>query len=183
MRFFLYLGILLIFFTQNKTIKFLLKVLMFFPICFGVMLWFDKFDLNDWVFQIIVGFVGAFGLTFWQLFDYEKFNNMSYEDFLESKHSLSFENSEENWLQFNEMIKNPLVELEIIEKKENVLKVQIERKFSDSILTVNRTPDAILVNIEKKFFSFLPDRAENYRILQKMVKISKQSKVISTSDA
>ena len=49
---------------KTKTTKFLLKVVMFFPICFGVMLWFDKFDFNDWEFQIIVGFVAAFGDTY-----------------------------------------------------------------------------------------------------------------------
>ncbi|VXB94648.1 hypothetical protein [Maribacter litoralis] len=168
---------------KNKTIKFLLKVFMFFPVCFGVMLWFDGFDLNDWIFKIVVGFVGAFGLTFWQLFDYEKYSDIAYEDFLESKHSLRLDNSEENWSKFQEMIENPLLKLKITEKTENKLKVQIERKIIDSILTVSKTPDAIIVNIENKFFSFLPDRAENYRIIQKLAKRSQRSKSILTSGA
>lgn len=60
------------------------------------------------------------------------------------------ENSEENWRQLNELIENPLVESEIIEKTEVKLKFQIERRYSDSILTVHRTSDAIIVSIEKK---------------------------------
>lgn len=166
---------------KTKTTKFLLKVVMFFPICFGVMLWFDKFDFNDWEFQIIVGFVAAFGITFWQLFDYEKYSAISYEDFLESKHSLCLENSEENWRQLNELIENPLVESEIIEKTNFKLKFQLERRYSDSILTVQRTSDAIIVSIEKKFFSFLPDRADNYRTIQKIAKSSQQTQSIPTS--
>ncbi len=123
----------------------------------------------------------SFFIVFWQLFDYEKYNEISYEDFLESKHSLRLKNSDENWLQFEEMIKNPLLNLKVIEKTEDTLKVQIERKFIDSILTVNRAPDAIIVNIEKKFYSSLPDRAENYRTLQKLAKSSQESKSIILS--
>lgn len=166
---------------QNKTTKFLLKMLMFFPFCLAFGILSRQFNFDDWIFFLIVGFMGAFGITFWQLFDYEKFNEIAYEDFLESKHSLKLENTKENWDQFYEMIKNPLLDLEIIENTENKLKVQFERKFSDSILTMNKTPDAIIVSIEKKFFSFLPDRAENYRTIQKFAKSAQKSTNIATS--
>ncbi|TDS17042.1 hypothetical protein DFQ03_1532 [Maribacter caenipelagi] len=168
---------------ENKTIKFVLKILTIFPSIFFLTYVLNGFDLKFWVFEIIISFMTSFGIVFWQLFDYEKYNEISYEDFLESKHSLSLENSEENWDQFNEMIKNPLLELEIIERTDEMLKVLIARKFIDSILTVRKTKDAIIVNIEKKFFSFLPDRAENYRTIQKLAKRSQQSKRISTSEA
>jgi len=166
---------------QNKTTKFLLKMLMFFPFCLAFGILSTQFNFDDWIFFVVVGFVGAFGVTFWHLFDYEKFNEISYEDFLESKHTLELEYSKENWDQFYEMIKNPLLDLEIIESTENKLKVQFERKFSDSILTINKTPDAIIISIEKKFFSFLPDRAENYRTIQKFAKSSKKLNSIATS--
>jgi hypothetical protein len=166
---------------ENKTIKFLLKILIIFPSLFFITYVLNGFDLKFWVFEIISSFMMSFFIVFWQLFDYEKYNDISYEDFLESKHSLSLENSEENWVNFNEMIKNPLLELKIIERTDDILKVQIARKFIDSILTVNRTPDAIIVNIEKKLFSSLPDRAENYRTLQKLAKSSQESKSIILS--
>jgi len=166
---------------ENKTIKFVLKILIIFPNIFFITYVLNGFDLKFWVFEIISSFMISFGIVFWQLFDYEKYNQISYEDFLESKHSLSLENSEENWGQFNEMVKNPLLELKIIEKTDNILKVQIGRKFIDSILTVNRTTDIIIVDIERKFFSFLPDRAENYRTIQKFAKSSKKLNSIATS--
>ena len=51
-----------------------------------------------------------------------------------------------------------------------LMKVEIERKFIDSTLTINRTQNNIAMEIEKKFLSFLPDNAENYRTLRKLEK-------------
>ena len=119
---------------ENKTAKFILKTIILFPIGFGFWTLTNGFDLNHWVIPVIAGFVGSFGIVFWQLFDYEKYDKIQYSDFLESKHSLVADTNSENWNEIDEMIKNPFVKLKVLEKTEDTLKVQIERKFIDSIL-------------------------------------------------
>lgn len=155
---------------ENKTVKFILKTILLFPIGFGFWTLTNGFDQNHWVIPVIAGFVGSFGIVFWQLFDYEKYDEIHYRDFLESKHSLIADNNSENWNEINEMIKNPFVKLKVLEKTEDTLKVEIERKFIDSTLTIKRTQNNIAMKIEKKFLSFLPDNAENYRTLRKLEK-------------
>ncbi|PIB31284.1 hypothetical protein BFP77_01535 [Maribacter sp. 4U21] len=160
---------------ENKTTKFILKTILLFPIGFGFWALINGFDLNNWVVPVIAGFVGSFGIVFWQLFDYEKYNEIEYVDFLESRHSIMVENSNENWNKINELIKNPFAKLKILDRTENTLKIQIERKFLDSILTVNKTQNYIVMEIEKNILGFLPDNAENYRTLKKLAKGLKTS--------
>ncbi|WP_299429973.1 hypothetical protein [uncultured Maribacter sp.] len=160
---------------ENKTTKFILKTILLFPIGFGFWTLINGFDLNHWIFPVIAGFVGSFGIVFWQLFDYEKYDEIEYVDFLESKHSIIVENSNENWNEINKLIKNQFVKIKILEKTENTLKVQIERKFMDSILTVNKNQNNIVMDIERKNLGFLPDNAENYRTLRKLTKELKAS--------
>ena len=155
---------------ENKTTKFILKTILLFPIGFGLWTLTNGFDLNHWVIPVIAGFVGSFGIVFWQLFDYEKYDEIPYADFLESKHSLIVDKNSEYWNEINELIKTPFVKLKVLEKTGDSLKIQIERKFMDSILTVNRTSNNITIEIEKKFLGFLPDNAENYRTLRKLEK-------------
>ena len=68
---------------------------------------------------MIAGFVGSFESYFWQLFDYEKYDEIQYGDFLESKHSLIADNNSENWNEINEMIKNPFVKLKVLERTDD----------------------------------------------------------------
>lgn len=153
---------------RSKTSKFILKTILFFPI--GFLLWIlpSGFEVTNWILPIIAGFVISFGIVFWQLFEYEKFNDLSYVDFLESKHSIRIENSVENWKEINQMIRNPFAKLKIIEKNENSMRIQIDHKLIDSILTIKKTGTDIKLEIRKKFLDFLPDNAQNYRTLKRL---------------
>jgi len=155
---------------ETKTSKFILKTLLFFPIGFGIWSFRSSFDFNDLTFHIVAGLVISFGIVFWQLFDYEKFNDIKYEDFLESKHKLSFENTAENWEKIEDMLKTPFANLKVIKKNESFLKVKIERRFQNSILIIQKIEEEIIVEIEKEFLTFLPDNADNYRTIKNISK-------------
>ncbi|TLF39752.1 hypothetical protein [Maribacter aurantiacus] len=153
---------------KTKTTKFIFKTLILFPFGFGLWTMINGIENFHWFFPTLIGLVVAFGVIFWNLFDYEKFNGMEMIDFLETNHKLEIQNSDKNWTQINGLIDQSIVSLKKLEKTDTSLKVEIPRKFFDSILTAERTKSGITIQIEKKgIFKFLPDNAENYRTLQK----------------
>jgi hypothetical protein len=154
---------------KNKTIKIISKTILLFPIGFATWFLANGFDINNWIFGIATGLVISFGIVFWNLFDYEKYNEMNMTDFLESKHNVTLENNIENWNKIEELIKNPFAKLKVLEKTDSSIRIQIDRKILDSILTIKKTPKSILLGIESKYLSYLPDKAKNYQTLQKLV--------------
>ena len=91
---------------ENKTTKFIFKTLILFPIGFGIWTLISGIDRIHWFFPTMMGFGLAFGTIFWNLFDYEKFDKMKITDFLESRHKLNVENSDENWNQIIDLTEN-----------------------------------------------------------------------------
>ena len=141
---------------RSKTAKFILKTIPFFPIGFFLWVLASGFVITSWIFPIIASFVISFGIVFWQLFEYEKHNDLSYMDFLESKHSLRIENNVENWKALKHMIRNPLAKLIIIEKNDNSMRIQINYKLIDSILTIKKAGKDIKIEIKKNSSIFCP---------------------------
>ncbi|MFT7072150.1 hypothetical protein [Patiriisocius sp. Uisw_017] len=153
---------------RSKTSKFFLKTVLFFPIGFLIWSLQNGFEITRWILTIITGFVISFEIVFWQLFEYKKHNDLSYIDFLESKHSIRIENSAENWKEINQMIRNPFAKLKIIEKNESSMRIQINNKLIDSILTIKKTGTNIKMEIRKKSLDFLLVNAQNYRRRKKL---------------
>ena len=152
---------------ENKTTKFIFKTLILFPIGFGIWTFISGIDNFYWFFPTIMGFGLAFGTIFWNLFDYEKFDGMDINDFLESRHKLMIENSDENWNRIIDLTEKSIIKLKVLEKSNSTLKIDIPRKLFDSILTVEKTDNGIALKIEKKgVLKFLPDNAENYSTLR-----------------
>ncbi|AZQ57286.1 hypothetical protein EJ994_00115 [Maribacter sp. MJ134] len=156
---------------ENKTTKFIYKTLILFPIGFGIWTFIIGIDSFYWFFPTMMGFGTAFGIIFWNLFDYEKFNGMEMTDFLESRHKLNMENSDENWNQITDLTEKSIIKLKVLEKSKNFLKIEIPRKLFHSILTAEKTENGITLKIQKKgILKFLPDNAENYYTIQKFEK-------------
>lgn len=67
---------------MNKTRKFLLKTIYFFP--FGFIIWMmpSGFQMSQLGVSIIAGIAIALFFVFWNLFEYEKFDNIHIDDFL-----------------------------------------------------------------------------------------------------
>ncbi len=153
---------------KNKILKIIGKTIVLLPIGLSFWVLINGFDLHNWVYPVISGLVISFGIVFWNLFDYEKYDDMGMVDFLESKHILKIKNNKENWTSINQMIETPFEKLQVLEKTDDNIKVQINRKFINSILTARKSENEILVAIEKKYMNFLPDKAVNYNTLRKI---------------
>ena len=154
---------------KNKTTKFISKMFILFPIGFGIWYLLYGFENFYWFLPTLFGLVFAFGIVFWNLFDYEKFNDITLTDFLESSHKLNIENSDENWNRIIDLIEKSIIQLKVLGKTQTNLKVKIPGKISDSILSVEKINNGIVITIEKEgLIKFLPDNAKNYKLFKKL---------------
>jgi uncharacterized FlaG/YvyC family protein len=155
---------------MNKTRKFILKSIYLFPV--GFMLWMlpSGFKTTDITISIFAGIIIALFIVFWNLFEYEKFNEIVYNDFLESRHSALIENTEENWSNLKNKLNLQISKIKKIYETDTQIEYQIDQKIADSILKIEKKDDKIVVNIRRKHLNFIPDMAENYKILRKLIK-------------
>ncbi|KJJ37294.1 hypothetical protein [Aequorivita vladivostokensis] len=155
---------------MNKTKKFLIKSIYLLPLGFFLWMLPNGFNTSDIGISIVAGLIIALLIVFWNLFEYEKFNEILYNDFLESQHSVSIKNTEENWNDLKNKLNLQIAKIKKIRESENHIEYQIDQKITDSILRIEKKNDNILVNIKRKHLNFIPDMAENYGILKKLIK-------------
>lgn len=155
---------------MKKTKKFLIKMIYAFPVGFLFWMVSHGFKTSDIGIAIIVGFVLAFLFVFWNLFEYEKYDDILYVDFLESHHTTSIKNTEENWNNLKTRLNLQITKIKKTIESEDCISYQIDQKGSDSLLRIEKKNDRIVILIKRKYFNFIPDMAENYRILNKLVK-------------
>lgn len=154
--------------TTTKISKFLKKTILVFP--FSFIFWiavYNNFEFNHIFSSVVASLVLSMAIVFYNLFDYEKFDNMINTDFLESKHEIKLENSASNWEIINEIVGNNF-NSKIIEQSDKIIKLEIERKILDSELIITRNANEILIEIKKKIIGILPDRAENYKTIKSL---------------
>jgi len=153
---------------MTKTRKFLIKSSYLVPLGFLIWILPSGFEMSNVVISIIAGTVIAFLIVFWNLFEYEKFNEISETDFLESNHSVSIENNADNWNQLKNKLNLQIAKVRKIRETENLIEYQIDQKITDSILRIEKDNNEIKLNIKRKYLNFIPDMAENYSILKKL---------------
>ena len=139
---------------------------------FFVLIWMfaSGFDLDELVSSIIAGIILSALAIFWNLFEYEKFNDIIANDFLESRHSKILDNNSENWIRLKSQLKIQVGNFRRIRETENLIEYEINQKITNSILRAERKNGQILVEIKRKYLNFIPDMAENYRIINKLLK-------------
>ncbi len=156
---------------KNKTTKFIFKTFILLPIGFVIGIFVIGIENFDWFISFFTGLTLAFSVVFWNLFDYEKYNEIEVSDFLESSHQLKIEDTDENWKRIIELTEQSIIKLKVLEKTGVKLSIEIPRKFSNSILTAERSKNGINLRIEKKgILKFIPDYAVNYWTLKKFSK-------------
>ncbi|EMQ93879.1 glycine cleavage system aminomethyltransferase T [Xanthomarina gelatinilytica] len=155
---------------MNKTKKFLIKSIYLLPLGFFLWMLPNRFNTSDIGISIVAGLIIALLIVFWNLFEYEKFNEILYNDFLESQHSVSIKNTEENWNDLKNKLNLQIAKIKKIRESENHIEYQIDQKITDSILRIEKKNDNIIVTIKRKHLNFIPDMAENYGILKKLIK-------------
>lgn len=155
---------------MNKTKKFVLKSSYWG--LFGFIFWMAvyEFNIDNLGVSIFWGIVVGLLITFWNFFEYEKFNKISEQDFLESQHVIFIDNNMDNWTRLNDRLQLQIAKIKIVKITENLIECQIEQRITDSILKIEKHNNSIKLTIRKKYIGFLPDMAENYKVLGKLMK-------------
>ncbi len=153
---------------KQKLYKIILKIIVFLPL--GIIYQAVFFGFKRSLFDLIFfGLIVSSIIVFYNWFSYEKFDDIETQDFMESTHKSSIENSMINWENIINILKQQLVETKIIFENENEIKIQIERRFIDSILLIEKIDDKINLTISNKMFSFFSDNARNYKFLKSFI--------------
>jgi energy-coupling factor transporter transmembrane protein EcfT len=153
---------------KQKLYKIILKIIVFLPL--GIIYQAVFFGFKRSLFDLIFfGLIVSSIIVFYNWFSYEKFDDIETQDFMESTHKSSIENTMINWENIINILKQQLVETKIIFEKENEIKIQIERRFIDAILLIEKIDDKINLTISNKMFSLFSDNARNYKFLKSFI--------------
>ncbi len=148
--------------------KFIFKVLAFLPLIFILIVISRRLKFAYWISYAIGSLLLSFGFIFCNVFDYEKFDSIANNDFLDSKHFFIIDKSAENWLIIEEMIKEH--HLKVISVSDGKIICERNGRLVNSLVTFHKTAAIIEVEIEIKYFKFLPDYAANYKFLLNLKK-------------
>lgn len=154
---------------MTKSRKFLLKTVYFFP--FGFLIWMmpNGFQMSLLGISFIAGIAIALFFVFWNLFEYEKFDEIHVDDFLESQHTVLIDCNDANWNRVKKIHNFQDTKVERISTSESFIEYQIDQRIIDSVLQVEKVNDKIKMTIKRKYFGHLLDMAGNYRTLKKIV--------------
>lgn len=150
-----------------KVKKTIFKLILFYPICFGLVLLLLDGNLEK---NILFSFVITGFFLFYQLFDYDRFSKIEEKDFLESSHLVLIKNDKLNWKATQMLLKEKFKNEKIIIVKEEYLKIKTGKFPGRRVLMCKKTTDNIELSIKYQFISIFPDRGKNYSILRKLVK-------------
>jgi len=154
---------------MTKTRKILIKSSYLVPLGFLIWILPSGLEMSNIVISLIAGSIIAFLIVFWNLFEYEKFNEISELDFLECNHSISIENNADNWNELKNKLNLQIAKIRKIRETDSLIEYQIDQRITDSILRIEKNNNEIKWNIRRKYLNFIPDMAENYSILKRLV--------------
>lgn len=155
---------------HHKVTKALLKFVLFFPFGFALSFLITSFEVDAIFSHLLWGGVGSFLLLFYNWFEYSKFDEMKVEDFLESKHTHELEDDSQIWQKIQEVFQQQL-NGKVTSESDQELQVVLITNFNKSIVTAIKKEKWIQLSIKRKGLWFLPDRADNYVILQKLLRL------------
>ncbi|EDM44105.1 glycine cleavage system aminomethyltransferase T [unidentified eubacterium SCB49] len=164
-----------------KLTKFIIKTLYFFPVGFILGLLSNGFNFNDLIMPLLYGFILGFIIVFWNVFEYEKYSNISSVDFLESRHKKTIPYSLENWQKIKQLLQLQFLDLQIIRQTDDFMEVIILQRTSNSALIIKKKEDVIELDIHNLYWKFLPDFAVNYRLISKLKKNIIQENSLTSS--
>jgi hypothetical protein len=144
---------------------------MFVVLLYNVVFYHSVFGY----YLILIPFILS-GITIYvNVIDYNKFNELSTEDYLESKHKASVNYTDEVWnicKRFDKHLPNSKTEAIKYTKGTIQYKIQFNILIGqlNSILEFEHINDKININIKKQYISVLPDRGVNLRIIKQTEK-------------
>ena len=151
--------------------KILLKISFIFPFYFLLIYLVSSISENSWAWtsMVITALVISSIQIFSNIFDYDYYNTIEPKDYLESKHHFQSNYSTEKWMKIQNLESVHNHKLKKIENTDQFIKYELILTKMNSTITFQRNGDLIELYIQKKFFSFLPDKAVNYKSLKKLL--------------
>ena len=153
---------------KTKLMKCLIKTIVLVPIGFLYSLIFVILGTISLSTGIVMSFVFALLIMFWNVFDYEKYNDIALADFLESKHEMVLEQSNVKWNDLKESIEVSVNSIQFIKETDEVIKFHVKRKYLNSVLRVSREGRIFKLEIKSIPIAFIPDNAKNYNTLKRI---------------
>lgn len=155
--------------------KIILKSIYFTPLYFLLIIILDfvfKKNLSLGAIILMSIIISVFTIVS-NVFDYNYYNDIVSNDYLESNHSTEIEYSVEKWESLRQLDKIDSKITKRIKESEteieylivfNIIKGQLNSKLNFKI-----EGNKILIEIKKVPISFLPDKANNYKILRRLI--------------
>ena len=154
--------------VKTKWAKCLIKTLMLLPVGFLYSIIFMVLDVISFSSSLVISLVFALLMMFWNVFDYEKYNDITIIDFLESKHKIVLEQSNVDWNDLKECIEVSVNFIQFIKETDKMMQFQIKRRYLNSILSVRNKNGNFEIEIKSTPLSFIPDNAKNYNTLKRI---------------
>lgn len=143
-----------------KSKKVLLKVFQTSIFCIALTFLLSQGKV---LLSLISGFVLACIYIFYNIFEYEKYMPIYNDEFLESKHQIILSNTPKHQDKIQQLLDSPFTTTNI--KDNNAIEITIQQKLRNSYLRIEIVDNKIHLTIKRTSLSFLPDRAENYKLL------------------
>jgi len=155
--------------------KIIQKSIFFTPFYFGIVILYNLVLKKNMSieFTILVSIVVSVITVLSNIFDYDYYNSITSNDYLESRHNMSIEYNMRKWNELSKLKKVNTHNLKLTKETESELEYSITFNLLkgqlNSILTFNHFEDKILIEIKKTPITFLPDKARNYKIIRKII--------------
>lgn len=156
---------------NKKLLKLGNKILLMMPLF--ILLYFVSFGIYSikWFSVLVYAFFISSAIVFNNWFDYEKFDQMEIKDFLESIHSKSITKNE--ILNIEELYSKLKTKYNVKQISSKSLEIQANNGLNNSVISVELIDDSLLIKIKRKYVSFFPDNAKNYKMLEDFIRENK----------
>ena len=154
---------------KNKFRIIALKTLMLWPIGAFLATLLLR-DIAGWIWIISVGLTLAVAYVFWNVFEYDKYDSISSEDYLKSSHTIKLPNSKDVINMIDSETKGVFADVKLTDKlnEQGYWIYDIRNSGFGATMRVNFSSKDVVVTIKTKFFAFIPDFAKNYRIVHRL---------------
>lgn len=151
--------------TKKAIIKFFLHLP--FGILLGMLccLFFVGTSPFYWQLGLLIGVVITTYFILVNVNDYNSFDAISSEDYLESHHQYKFNYDPDIWDEFNALIEKQFTSYKVYRNRADEIVVKVE----NSIVKMEHRNDELILSVERGSFDFIPDRASNYQMLNRIV--------------
>lgn len=155
-----------------KVKKAITKGLYIFPFTFFMIQIFGGllfFRSEAYLLNLFLAFTITCVYLFNQIVEYEKFDDLNRDEFLEARHELLIAYSDEKWNRLIGLLEKPLTKLIALNIEEDVISIKVKYRYLDAYIMAVKTGDHIQLKVKSSSLSFLPNKVRNYKLLKEVI--------------